>query len=146
MANEIEAAQLAAGASALVALAGFWFSHTQKKREDSRSERELFESFNKRFDILNDVLNDISVSKPLSELTEVERHAVQDYLNLCSEEYLWYRRKLIGAEIWESWLAGTKYYLGFKAIAELFEREKNIAIDSYYGFFEMLNRVKILKK
>ena len=67
----------------------------QAELANKEAQRQLFEKFNERFDKLNEFLNDIPANKSLSELEKHEERSVQDYLNLCSEEYLWRTRGLI---------------------------------------------------
>ncbi|OJY92116.1 MAG: hypothetical protein BGP13_08085 [Sphingobacteriales bacterium 40-81] len=103
--------------------------------------KELFIAFNQRYDErFNNILNDIDAKTQLQEayiLTESEKNLVVDYLNLCAEEYLWYKKQRIDKSAWLSWENGMIYYLKIRPIKEIVEREKKQK-DSYYGLFDKL--------
>ena len=68
---------------------------------------------------------------------KTEKSVIIDYLNLCSEEYYWFKKGRIDLKVWESWKDGMKFYLtneNFKSTVEEQKQEK----DSYYGLFEEL--------
>ena len=72
------------------------FGVRQYKMENDKMFKELFESFNSRYDTkFNNKLNEIDskykVSKELL-IDENDKLLIIDYLNLCSEEYLWYQK------------------------------------------------------
>ena len=103
--------------------------------------KELFIAFNQRYDErFNNILNDIDAKTQLQEayiLTESEKNLVVDYLNLCAEEYLWYKKQRIDKSAWLSCENGMIYYLKIRPIKEIVEREKQQK-DSYYGLFDKL--------
>lgn len=108
----------------LIAILGFGisiaFSLRQSRIETDRIFKELFIMYNEKYDQkFNNCLNEIAeeVSKnPEYELTEKQIPIVIDYLNLCAEEYLWYRKGRIDKVAWNSWERGMKYYLNISAI------------------------------
>ncbi len=78
--------------------------------------KELFLEFNQRFNDLNESLNaivgkkELSSSKTKEAVVEKEKLSsdktkeavIQDYINLCAEEYLWYKTGRIDKEVWEA--------------------------------------------
>ena len=56
---------------------------------------------------------------------------LNDYFNLCGEEYLFYRRGYIYPEVWKSWVAGMKIYYANERIKKLWAQE--LSNQSYYG-------------
>ncbi|MEO8590829.1 MAG: hypothetical protein ABI432_15745 [Flavobacteriales bacterium] len=97
--------------------------------------QDLFISFNKRYDDLNDHLLIIaSGGEPKDKGTE---RVVVDYLNLCAEEYFWYRRGRIDMEIWQEWHNGIKHWIKVPVIRAIVLKEASVA-DSYYGLFALL--------
>lgn len=116
--------------------------HLEKKQAElanRRFELDLFKEFNSRFDKLNEDLNAMLANGPLTNSLRSKEAVAQDYLNLCSEEYLWYTNKLVSQQTWNAWSDGMAHYLGQEGIiAEVFLREKNNAPNSYYGIFQVL--------
>lgn len=98
--------------------------------------KELFTDFNKRYDGLNNFLNQI---KDDQKLTEVEKQRVIDYLNLCAEEYMWVKKGWIPEHIWTSWKNGIKLHQSKSPIKEVFEEERRLWKSSYYGFFDEID-------
>jgi hypothetical protein len=95
------------------------------------SMRNLFDilsEFNKRY-------NQINQSLVIDERKMLRGNAVIDYLNLCAEEYYFYKHGMIPHEVWICWVYGMKGFFeneDFKGAvnAEL----KNRKSFSYYGF------------
>ena len=71
------------------------------------------------------------------KLTISESKLLNDYLNLCAEEYLWFSKGRIDNSVWQSWENGMKYYLNIPSIKG-FVKEQELQKDSYYGLFEKL--------
>lgn len=101
--------------------------------------KSFFEVFNKRFEDINKDLNAIMEGqKPQNKFEKV----VQDYLNLCAEEFYWFKKGRIPKKVWDSWLNGIHYYLRSKEIKEYFKDQANWD-ESYYGFLsEISNSLK----
>ncbi len=124
----------------------FWiYEHRKEKLEKAKAFRELFNEFNKRFDKLNKKLNKIrEASLNGTTLPKKYEATIQDYLNLCAEEYLWSTEKyrsLIDCKIWSSWLEGIDYYLAAPLIKDYFRIElTGSAQKSYYGLAQELEK------
>jgi hypothetical protein len=117
------------------------FSLRQYRIENDKMFKELFIMYNDKYDNkFNNCLNKIDeevLKNPHYELCEKQKLVVIDYLNLCSEEYLWYKKGRIDKLAWNSWEKGMKYYLNISAIKNFIQNEKKQK-DSYYGIFEYL--------
>lgn len=101
--------------------------------------KELFNEFNNRYNQMNEDLNLIYNGEfiQFSRSTKTEKSVIIDYLNLCSEEYYWFKKGRIDLKVWESWKEGILFYLvhrNFKYVVEEQKKQK----DSYYGLFDEL--------
>lgn len=119
------------------------FGVRQYKMENDKMFKELFESFNSRYDTkFNNKLNEIDskykVSKELL-IDENDKLLIIDYLNLCSEEYLWYQKGRIPEIVWQSWENGMLYFLNLEPINKIIQTQREQKI-SYYGLFEKLGK------
>lgn len=114
-----------------------YFGLTKHWMEKDKMFKDLFEDFNARFNSMNDDLNKIRENKQRPEGSRPDDEVIQAYLNLCSEEYLWFKRGRIDAKVWRAWLKGAEYYLGGEKIRDLFEEESK-ENESYYGLFDVL--------
>ena len=132
---EIPIAILATGISAS-------FGIRQYKIENDKMFKELFQGFNEKYDVsFNNALNQIVDKYQKNgnyELDDDEKDLVIDYINLCAEEYLWYKKGRIDADVWFAWENGMRYYFLIKPIS-LVVTDENLQRDSYYGLFEKLN-------
>ena len=119
--------------------------------------KSLFTEFNLKYDAMNEALNAIikinekSVEKDDDKPSEAgspdtakyfvngkektKENIIIDYLNLCAEEYLWYKKGRIDIEVWAAWKAGMIYYFKQDAFKDDIEKQK-VQKDSYYGLFE----------
>lgn len=109
----------------------FFYVVQKQQLEELQTFKELFNDFNNRYDKMNEKLNKMH-GKPIDiALTENERDILNDYFNLCSEEYLYYRKGYIYREVWISWCKGMLHFLEDERIKnKWFEEEKT---NSYYG-------------
>jgi len=64
-------------------------------------------------------------------LTKEESDILNNYFNLCSEEYLLYSKGYIYPEVWQSWCSGMSYYLKNKRVRDKWNEEEKG--NSYYG-------------
>jgi hypothetical protein len=104
--------------------------------------KELFLEFNHRFDKMNEDLNAIVRGDNVSE-GKTKEAVIQDYINLCSEEYLWYKIGRIDKEVWDAWKKGIEYYYRNSTdIKAIFNREKAESGSYYRLFTDALEFVK----
>lgn len=101
----------------------------KQKLEEMRLFRELFKECNGRYDAMNESLA-VIVKKGDTELSNEERLKVVDYLNLCGEEYLYFRRGYIEPSVWQAWHNGMKIIVGAPPIQRVWLDEK--LSGSYY--------------
>ncbi len=113
-------------------LLSFVYFIQKQQLDEAKFSNELFIRFNQKYDDLNGRLNDILENqKGLKELEVHEIDALNDYFNLCGEEYLFYRRGYIYPEVWKSWVAGMKIFYDDQRIQNLWSKE--LDSQSYYG-------------
>ena len=78
---------------------------------------------------MNEALASIA-NKGDVELSSEERLKVVDYLNLCGEEYLYFRRGYIEPSVWQAWNKGMKVIVAAPPIQRVWQEEKSSG--SYY--------------
>ena len=111
-----------------IALTTIYFVQKQKL-EEIRLFKDLFTEFNERYDDLNGKIADIR-SKKITDLAETNK-ILDDYFNLCAEEYLFYREGRILNLVWGAWCRGMKEHLSDSVINEYWEKAQRE--NSYYG-------------
>lgn len=124
------------------------------KSRDEMFER-LFNHFNTRFDEMNEDLNKIREgkftenysdtqknAKNKSKVSKTEEEIILDYMNLCAEEYLWYKKCRIDPEVWKAWEEGMCYYLDHSTFRKVYFGRANENI-SYYGLFDYITEGKL---
>lgn len=128
---KLETAIFAALVSGIIT--SYWAVNKQWLDQD-QAFKDLFREFNKRFDDMNESLNEILNGEAD---TRTQEKIIQDYLNLCSEEYLWYKKGRIDKDVWQAWKGGIDYYLKNETFRNHFKKESSHN-DSYYGLFNVL--------
>ena len=113
-----------------LSLSFFYFFQRQKLAE-TRLMKELITDFNSRYDALNEELKAI-VDNPSSKLTRCKCETLDDYFNLCAEEYFFYTFGSIDPRVWKAWHEGMKEYSKDQRIRERWKKEEKS--ESYYGF------------
>jgi hypothetical protein len=101
----------------------------KQKLEETRLFREIFKECNARYDSMNEELQTIAQKDPKS-LNPAEHIKIIDYLNLCGEEYLYYKRGYIEPSVWEAWHNGMKSIVAAPSIRAIWDHEKRTG--SYY--------------
>lgn len=134
--SAISLALVGGGASIYLGLLNHWL-HRDKMMQ------ELFTMFNARYDKLNDDLLSIRDGKFIGGEGAEER-VIVDYLNLCAEEYFWYRRGRIDQEVWEAWKAGMHAWLQVERIRVITKQEA-AEQESYYGLFRVIGMKQPVK-
>lgn len=109
----------------------FVFFVQRQALEELRLFKDLFTEFNRRYDNLNEGLNRIASRNPSQDLDTSERDVLNDYFNLCAEEYLFCRRDYIYPEVWQSWLNGMRVFYSNERIRRYWKSE--LQSESYYG-------------
>lgn len=109
------------------AFCSFW---QQQDLEKTRFFFELFNRFNERYNVLNDDLD--RIARQDGPLDASDRQIVVDYFNLCAEEFMFYRRGYIPADVWAAWSNGIRYYKGIPRFVTAWREE--CSTNSHYGF------------
>lgn len=99
--------------------------------EETRMFRELFSDFNRRYDTLNDVLNEMLMRPAPLELTPDDKRKLYDYFNLCAEEFYFFKCGYIPEKVWITWRSGMRIFLNSSEIYEILKQELDTG--SYYG-------------
>jgi len=130
---ELLAAFLATGISLSLGLRSY-------KSENDKLFKDLFKEFNDKYDArFNNELQAIVSLGDQGQPTEKQRNLVIDYINLCSEEYLWYKLKRIPEEVWKAWENGMVFYMNQEPIKAIVKNEMKQK-DSYYGLFDKIGK------
>lgn len=131
--------------SCLISTLTIHLSIIKQNLEKDKVFKELFIEFNSRYNKeLNDLFNEIRILKDQGiekQFKEREILLIEDYFNLCSEEYLWYSKGRIPLKVWQAWESGIVENLKLKEVFEIFESETNTVgkRKSFYGFAEFIN-------
>ncbi len=115
-------------------LLSFIYFIQKQQLEEAKLIKELVVDFNKRYNDLNEKLNEIIQQENLTKaIEEIEgaSDTLNDYFNLCGEEYLFYQKGFIYPEVWKSWVRGMKIYYNDARIRTLWSDE--LSNESYYG-------------
>jgi hypothetical protein len=112
-------------------LFSFLYFIQKQKLEELNLFKDLFTTFNQKYSALNDDLNQIVREETDKPLTTKEENLLNDYFNLCAEEFLFYRKGYIYPEVWKAWRNGIYFYLNNERIKKHWIKEK--ASNSYYG-------------
>jgi hypothetical protein len=112
----------------------FAFGIQKQNLEETTLFKDLFEQFNKRYDVLNDELNRIYFDKQPADkpFTDDEREKLYKYFNICGEEWLYAERGFICPEVWRAWENGMKFFRQNPRIKRLWDEDLKDN-DSYYG-------------
>lgn len=122
-----QVATIATVAGILLSIAYFL---QKQKLDEARMFRDLFNDFNARYDSMNEDLAKI-VALPNEPLDDADRAKIIDYLNLCGEEYLYFRLGYIEPTVWSAWFNGMLFLLNSPKIRSVWSAEK--VTNSYYG-------------
>ena len=138
---EIIASIINAGATIVVGVVIAYVSNKYNKNsseiEHDRLSKELFKEFNKRYDKINHSLH--KISKECKNFKDLEKNPklenkLNDFFNLCAEEYFWHKKGRINKNVWSAWEDGMNdWYNNVEAIREAWDAEiKKRGCKSYY--------------
>ncbi|HCX75234.1 MULTISPECIES: hypothetical protein [unclassified Algoriphagus] len=124
----------------LIFFFGVLYNVLTYKISADKFSKELFNEFNKRFDEINEELNNILSGKftSFSGSNRTEYDVIIDYLNLCSEECYWFKKGRIDIKVWNSWKKGMLHYLKHENFIDVVDKQREEE-DSYYGLYKELN-------
>lgn len=111
----------------------------RQQLEEARLGKDLISDFNARYDKLNARLSKIvAASYKDAMLRAYEVATLDDYFNLCSEEYLFYKKGYIYPEVWDAWFSGIRTYFQDWRVRKAWSDDKSK--ESYYGFAEYISQ------
>lgn len=139
--NEICASLINAFATIIVGLIVAYVSYkyniNSSKMENDRLSKELFKEFNERYDKINHSL--YKISKDCKNLNDLENspkleNKLNDFFNLCAEEYFWYKKGRIDENVWTAWEDGMNdWFDNVQVIRDAWDVEiKKRGYKSYY--------------
>lgn len=117
----------------LSVVGSFWalaFYLHRRRVEEARFVKDLLTEFNARYDKLGSELQ-FAMSHRGEFEKETELKFIR-YLNLCAEEWLFWRTGYIEDRIWNAWRNGMKQYAKDPRVMAVWDEEAKS--DSYYGF------------
>lgn len=124
-------------AAIIVSIISIYYYRHSKKMEHDRMMKDLFKEFNARYDQINHSL--YKIEKECKSLKDLEKHPkleykLNDFFNLCAEEYYWHKKGRIDESIWLAWSDGMNdWYNGVEIIRDAWEAEiKKRGCKSYY--------------
>jgi len=123
----------------VASIVAIYFGILKQQIESDKLFKELFESFNEKYDIsYNDIFNRLRDGAKI--LSSEDRLKVIDYFNFCAEEYLWYKKGRVPLDVWKAWKRGILYNINIPLIKQLYLKEVASAEvkASYYGLVEEL--------
>ncbi|GAA4230635.1 hypothetical protein GCM10022291_01240 [Postechiella marina] len=117
------------------------YNKNQSDIANHQLQKQLFGEFNKRYDVLNGYLEKITKYESLEHLKKNKpnkypflRNKLNDYFNLCAEEFYWYNKGRIDEDLWKSWEVGmNSWYNNHEIIREAWKEEyENFGHQSFY--------------
>lgn len=124
-------------------ITSIYFGLLKNNTENDKVFNQLFKEFNSKYESeFREVLMEIDHNSK-AELKDFvldsnQSDQIVQYLNLCAEEFFWFKKGRIPKIVWNSWLIGIKYYLAIPVIQQIVKKEKSQK-GSYYGFFDTLS-------
>lgn len=145
------------------------FEHKKTYLEDQSFRRDIFFKYNEKYNDLNDALEvllkieleDDTIQrfyggKPLYQVweqytddpkNEDKVKKVFDYINLCSEEFYWYKKGFIEEDVWVCWKKGMqKWHEELLLMQVIVERERNKKSVYYNNDFLDIFDATVVKK
>lgn len=119
-----------------------YFGLSKQASDDDKLFQELFTDFNNKYSgETNDLFNKLLAGEDVD--IDKNRLLVIDYFNLCSEEFLWYKKNRIPRKVWKAWEAGMIENLSIPKVRLIFNEETNTKRKkrSYYGFVEYIEKI-----
>jgi len=127
-----------------IGIALFVYFVQKQKLEELKIFKKLFKEFNDRYEMLNGDLNRIISAGGNKSIAKADKNILDDYFNLCSEEYFYYTEGVIPPQVWKAWRNGMKAVFGNEKVRKIWDDEKKA--DAYYGFEEVVDRMKVIRE
>lgn len=136
---------LALLATASIGVIGYQLTKTFSIKTEKLSRQslfhQLFRDFNTRYGQVNSFLIQLEIHSQNLEYTLENLKAdfelydkINDYLNICAEEYYWYKEERLDDKVWTSWQIGMNiWYSKLPILRELWQEEiRGEGYKSYY--------------
>jgi len=107
-----------------------WF---QTKYQYRQYFMELIDKVNDRYDRLHPLLNSLPQNYP--QCSSEQKLAISRYINLCSEEYLWWILGMVHPRVWQIWQAGIREKFQVPVINEAWTNHHTQEYDSEFQDF-----------
>ncbi len=142
---EIVIAVLSLLATAYIGLIGYRLTKTFSAKTEKLSHQslfhQLFRDFNSRYGQVNSFLIQLESHSQNPDYTLENLKAdfdlydkINDYLNICAEEYYWYKQGRLDDKVWASWQIGMNiWYNKLPILRELWQEE--ISGDGYKSYY-----------
>jgi len=112
------------------------FNESRKRITHDQMKKELFSEFNQRYNLLDDILLTINPKESYQELKIADpekARVLNKYIDLCSEEYFWYKRGRLDEDIWKAWNTGMQYWYGYlNSLQDLWEIKSGGGNTAFY--------------
>lgn len=107
-----------------------WF---QAKYQYRQYFMEVIEKVNERYDRLHPILN--TLPERYADCSVEQKLTISRYLNLCSEEFLWWKLGLVPKIVWPTWKKGIREKLNQPAIAAAWQEHHRHEYDTGFQAF-----------
>ena len=124
------------------------------KLSKDKMVKDLFKDFNERYTgEMNDLFEELRNAKPVEiakrgESLLKQNNLIIDYLNLCAEEFYWYKKRRIPSFVWRNWENGILKNLKIEEVYKMLckEGKRYKDGDTYYGFISYIKIVFAYRK
>lgn len=144
-------------ASCVAGFIAYSYNRSKNKLDHESFRREIFLRYNEKYSFINSGLEKLltmeydtnrdsqfrpSEVKPLGMLWDEWFEdssrpeildAVYDYLNLCAEEYYWYKKGFVDDDVWKCWLTGMKKWHEYSFFVKKIISDEKTNNASYYN-------------
>lgn len=153
-------------ATTIAAFIAWYYNRSKIKLDKENAKRDLFSQLNEKYDIINDYLVELvhlefnteldsqvrgerNLDMMWEELFESEPTqrpkvitSAFDYLNLCSEQYYWYKKGFIDENVWSCWKKGMQDWANDSFFLKNIIKREIERKASYYNsdFFEIFKK------
>lgn len=125
-----------AGVPGVGLLLGFIYFLQKQKLQETKLFKELFVAFNNEYGAMSEKLES-AWRETDEDLSDEDKATLVQYLNLCSEEFLFYERGYIHPSAWKTWAKGMLSNLSKKRVCQFAKTE--LKENCYYGLEEVIN-------
>lgn len=129
-AQHVEKRWEVSAATAGIAVGLVYFVQKQKLEEINLFQR-FFTEFNNRYSQLHARLQAISCLPATVPLGAEQLEVLDQYFNLCAEEYLFWEQGRILPCVWQSWCRGMLFYLQCPQVDRAWQNQRTL--ESHYG-------------